>query len=265
MAARPHLPDRPAPDSARPEDRPGIGARVYTVQRIGAVLVALFLLLFALLGFASGQDFVSTEGQSVLGMSSNGLLSTLSVVVAVVLLVAASRSPRTASTVMMVLGPLFLLSAFVNGIVIGTRLNWLAFEVSNVIFSVAVGLPMLLLGAYGRVGSRLPPDSPYAHPQADEGDYVDERPGTPEEEAAEEAMREAEIAVVQHTATPEQFRRVEAMAQVHTRVDRRRVWMDLDAADRRRARLDGASAGRGLPQPRAGRHLPWHRTGAHPR
>jgi len=37
-------------------------------------------------------------------------------------------------------------------------------------------------------------------------------------------MRDAEIAVVDHTATRVQRRRVEAMAQVHSRGDRRRVW-----------------------------------------
>jgi hypothetical protein len=231
---------------------------VYAVQRAGAVLVALFLLVFALLGFASGQAFFSTRGQSVLGMSSNGLLSTLSVVVALVLLASAVRSPRTASTVMLVLGPLFLLSAFVNSIVIGTRLNWLAFEMSNVIFSVIVGLPMLLLGAYGRISGHLPPDSPYAHPHADDDvDFVGEGPSTPEEVAAEEAMREAEVAVVQHTATPEQYERVRAMAEMHHRPDRRRVWMELDAAARERARHDGRSAVT-VPQ-RAGPRVPWRR------
>jgi hypothetical protein len=236
---------------------------VYAVQRIGAVLMALFLLVFALLGFASGQGFFSTRGQSVLGMASNGLLSTISVVVALVLLAAAARGPRTASTAMLVLGPMFLLSAFVNAIVLGTRLNWLAFEFSNVIFSVVVGLLMLLLGAYGRIGGHLPPDSPYAHPSTDEANYVDERPGTPEEVAAEQAMREAEIAVVQHTATPDQSGRVQAMAQVHTQADRRRVWMELDAADEDRARQDVTSPGHGVsvPRPRAGRRLPWHRAG----
>lgn len=265
MAQRLHLPHRRttrSPDEAPPH----LGDRVYAVQRAGAVLVALFLLVFGLLGFASDQAFLSTRGQSVLGMSSNGLLSTLSVVVAVVLLAAAVRSPRTASTVMLVLGPLFLLSAFVNGIVIGTRLNWLAFETSNVIFSVVVGLPMLLLGAYGRIGSRLPSDSPYASPDSDDADIVDERPSTPEEVAAEEAMREAEIAVVQHTATPEQYNRVQAMAQAHHRADRRRVWMELDAAGRDTGRHDGASRGHGgaAPDPRAGRRMPWPRTGRRP-
>jgi hypothetical protein len=263
MAQRLHLPHRRMSPSALPEEPPHLGARVYPVQRIGAALVALFLLVFGLLGLASGQAFFSTRGQSVLGMSSNGLLSTLSVVVAAVLLVAAVRSPRTASTVMLVLGPLFLLSALVNLIVLGTRLNVLAFEMSNVIFSVVVGLPMLLLGAYGRIGSRLPPDSPYAHPD-DDVEVVDERPSTPEEVAAEEAMREAEIAVVQHTATPEQYDRVQAMAQAHHRIDRRRVWMELDAADRGRAGHDGTSLGSGAApsRPRAGRRAPWRRAGS---
>jgi len=236
---------------------------VYAVQRTGAVLVALFLLVFALLGFASGQAFFSTQGQKVLGMSSNGLLSTLSVVVAAVLLVAALRSPRTASTVMLVLGPLFLLSAFVNSIVIGTRVNWLAFEMSNVIFSVVVGLPMLLLGAYGRISGHLPPDSPYAHRAADDGETLDERPRTPEEVDAEEAMREAEIAVVQHTASADQYLRVEAMARMHHRADRRRVWMELDAVARDRTRHDGTAPGPGvpLPHPRTGWRVPWHLPG----
>jgi Domain of unknown function (DUF4383) len=266
MAQRLHLPHRHKPASAPSEERPGPGSRVYAVQRTGAVLVALFLLLFGLLGFASGQAFFSTRGQSVLGMSSNGLLSTLSVVVAVVLLAAAVHSARTASTVMLVLGPLFLLSALVNSIVLGTSLNVLAFQTSNVIFSVVVGLPMLLLGAYGRIGSRLPPDSPYAHPHTDDEDFVDERPSTPEEVAAEEAMREAEIAVVQHTATPEQSSRVRAMAQEHHRIDRRRVWMELDAAAQERARHDATSSDQGgaLPHPRTGLHAPWHRAGSHP-
>ncbi len=262
MAQRLHLPHRRTAGTARSEEPPHLGDRVYAVQRAGAVLVALFLLVFALLGFASGQEFLSTPGEPVLGMSSNGLLSTLSVVVALVLLAAAAHGPRTASTVMLVLGPLFLLSAGVHAVVIGTRLNWLAFSLSNVIFSVIVGLLLLLLGAYGRIGGHLPPDSPYAHPSA-EADYADELPSTAEEAAAEYAMREAEIAVVQHTATPAQDSRVHAMAHLHTRAERRRMWMELDAAEMRRARQDGDSTGpaAALPHPRGGRHLPWHRTG----
>jgi hypothetical protein len=41
-------------------------------------------------------------------------------------------------------------------------------------------------------------------------------------------MRNAEIAVVNHVATADQRRRVAAMAKVHSRADRRRVWMEFD-------------------------------------
>ena len=49
-------------------------------------------------------------------------------------------------------------------------------------------------------------------------------PSSPEEVA----MREAEFAVVQHYATEDQQRRVEAMSGVRTRDGRRRIWMEFD-------------------------------------
>jgi hypothetical protein len=228
MALRPH---RTADTT---EERPGPGARVYAVQRTGAVLVALVLLVFGLLGFAGGLDYFSTEGERILGLSSNGLLSTISVVMAVVLLVAAARSPRVTSTIMIVAGSLFLLSALVNLAVLRTSFNILAFEFENVVFSVVVGLLLLTLGAYGRVGGHLPPDSPYARHRTDdeELDLTSDFPSTPAEVEAEHAMREAEVAVVQHVATNDQRRRVAAMAHVHSRGDRRRVWMSFDEAGR---------------------------------
>jgi hypothetical protein len=132
---------------------------------------------------------------------------------------------------MLVLGVLFLLSALVNLAVIGTRANVLAFQTSNVCFSVVVGLLLLLLGAYGRLSGSLPSDSPYARPHPWSAE-PSELPATPEEIAAEAAMREAEIAVVEHRATEDQRRRVQAMALVHTRADRRRVWLELDRSPR---------------------------------
>jgi hypothetical protein len=229
MAPRLHLPHR----TTRPADeRPGTGARVFAVQRTGAVLVALFLLVFGLLGFAGGLDYFSTQGERILGLSSNGLLSTISVVVAIVLIVAAARSPRTASTVMIVIGSLFLLSALVNLAVLRTSFNILAFQFQNVVFSVVVGLLLLTLGAYGRIGGHLPEDSPYAHTHELAEEEDDDLPTTPAEVAAEHAMRDAEVAAVQHLATEDQRRRVAAMAQVHSRGDRRRVWMSFDDARR---------------------------------
>ena len=96
-------------------DRPAAGGeRVLVVQRIGAIVVGLVILVFGVLGFANQLAFFSTEGERILGLSSNGLLSAISIVTAVVLFVAAARGPRIASTVMIVVGVLFLLSALVN-------------------------------------------------------------------------------------------------------------------------------------------------------
>jgi Domain of unknown function (DUF4383) len=209
------------------EIRPDVDPRVFAVQRLGAVGVGLFLLVFGILGATGGVGFLDTHGGRYLGMSSNGLLSALSLVVAAVLLGAALRGPRPASTVMIVLGVLFLVSALLNMALLRTSLNLLAFRMSNVVFSVVVGLLLLVLGAYGRISGNLPANSPYAHPRALVGEPSD-LPSGPEEVAAEAAMREAEIAVVQHYATEDQRRRVRAMSAVRTRDGRRRIWMTFD-------------------------------------
>ncbi|MGY1802796.1 DUF4383 domain-containing protein [Blastococcus sp. SYSU D00922] len=222
-----HFPHRRTQEPAAQEDAPADGNRVFAVQRTGALAVAAVILVFGLLGFAGGLDFFSTEGEPILGMSSNGLLSTISVLTAVVLVVAALRSPRVASTVMIVVGTLFLVSALANLAALRTSFNVLAFEMENVVFSVVAGLLLLLLGAYGRVSGSLPPDSPYARPRTEDSE-PESYPSTPAEFAAERAMRAAEIAVVNHVATADQRRRVAAMAEVHSRGDRRRVWMEFD-------------------------------------
>src|SRR3978361_1858333 len=92
-----------------------------------------------------------------------------------------------------------------------TSANILAFQTRNVAFSVVVGLVLLMLGAYGRFSGHLPADSPYAHPHAP-ADETPDQPTTAAQVAAEQAMREAEVAVVEHRATEDQRRRVQAMA-----------------------------------------------------
>ena len=219
---------RTAPAEPVDADRP-VDARVLLVHRVGAIAVALVIGVFGVLGFAGGLDFFSTEGERILGLSSNGLLSTISVVTALVLVVAAFQGPRLASTVMIVVGILFLVSALANLAVLRTSLNVLAFQFPNVVFSLGAGLVLLLVGAYGRLTGNLPLDSPYAHPGEDEWE-PESFPSTPAEFAAERAMRDAEVAVVNHVATAEQRRRVAAMARVTSRGDRRRVWMEFDRA-----------------------------------
>jgi hypothetical protein len=207
------------------------GGRVPAVHRVGAVAVGLALLVFGLLGFAGGLAYFSTEGEPVLGLSSNGLLSTVSVGTAAVLIAAALRGPRVASTVMLVVGTLFLASALANLAVLNGGLNLLAFRLTNVFFSIGAGLLLLVLGAYGRVSGNLPADSPYrSEGAADVPDTGQQLPETPAERAAERAMRDAELAVVEHRATADQQRRVAAMAQVRTRGDRRDVCMPIDRA-----------------------------------
>ena len=216
----------PATDPA--QDQRPVDQRVLTVHRIGAVGVAIVIGVFGVLGFADGLAFFSTEGERILGLSSNGLLSTISVVTALVLIVAAFRGARIASTVMITIGILFLVSAMANLAVLRTDFNVLAFALPNVVFSVGAGLLLLLLGAYGRVTGNLPPDSPYAHAGGADVSEPEEFPSTPGEFAAERARREAEVAVVNHVASADQRRRVAAMAEVTSRGDRRRVWMQFD-------------------------------------
>lgn len=224
MALALHLPHLRAAATAPGEAAPA--GRVFAVQRTGALAVGAVLLGFGLLGFTRGVPQLSSTGERVAGLSANGLLSGLSVLVAGALIAAALRGPRIASTVMLVLGVLFLLSALVNLAVIGTRANVLAFQTSNVVFSVVVGLLLLTLGAYGRVSGNLPADSPYAHPHPRAVEPPDQ-PGTPEEFAAEAAIRQAEIAVVEHRATADQLRGVRAMACLRTRDERRRAWLAM--------------------------------------
>jgi hypothetical protein len=105
---------------------------------------------------------------------------------------------------------------------------------SNVVFSLVTGLLLLTLGAYGRVSGNLPDDSPYrataAAGGADLGPEPERYATTPAERAIERDMREAELAVMEHRASPDQAYRVAAMAQVRTRADRRRVWMECSRA-----------------------------------
>jgi hypothetical protein len=224
LSSHPRTADRAA---GRDDD----SGRVPAVHRLGAVAVALVVLVFGLLGFAGGLDFFSTSGEPILGMSSNGLLSAISVVTAAVLIGAAIRGSRIASTVMIVVGSLFLLSALVHLAVLRTSFNVLAFEMSNVYFSIGAGLTLLILGTYGRVSGHLPADSPYARPAAAEDtEPAESYPSTPAEFAVERAMREAEIAVVNHVATAEQRRRVAAMAAERTRAGRRRVWTEFESS-----------------------------------
>jgi hypothetical protein len=159
--------------------------RVPAVHRIGAIVVAAVIAAFGVLGLIDGLAYFSTDGERIAGLSSNGLLSTVSLVTAAVLVVAALRSSRVASTTMLVIGVLFLVSALANLAVLESDLNLLAFSMANVVFSICAGLVLLTLGAYGRVSGNLPVDSPYrSEGSPDVPDTSQQLPETAAERAA---------------------------------------------------------------------------------
>lgn len=141
--------------------RPG-PHRVHTVHRAGAAAIGGFLVLFAVLGLAEGLAMFTTNGAVVMGLTTNGLLSVISLLVGLVLIGAAVRGGHLASTISMITGIGFLVSGLGNMFVLSTQMNVLAFSLANVFFSFVVGCFLLFLGAYGRFSGALPAENPYA-------------------------------------------------------------------------------------------------------
>ncbi|TLQ42980.1 DUF4383 domain-containing protein [Streptomyces marianii] len=139
-----------------------------TVYRVGAALCGAVLLVFGCLGLADGLGFFETDGARVAGLSSNGLLSLISLCVGLLLLGGAVVGGNAASTLNMIVGTSFLLSGFVHLFLLGRPANILDFGMSNVVFSFVMGLLIVTFGMYGRVSGGLPHDNPYwrsRHPE----------------------------------------------------------------------------------------------------
>jgi hypothetical protein len=202
--------------------------RIDPVHRAGAVVFGLGLAVFGVLGFANNLEFFSTSGAPVLGLSTNGALSTISVVVAAVLVAAAVRGGRVASTVLVVVGAAFVLSGFVNALLLDTPLNLLAFRIPNVIFSFVSGALLLFLGAWGRFTGRLPDDNPYRQQRPpDDPDPLPSHFNDPADAAAAREMAAAERSVAQRAAAPELVARVQAVRAQRSEEDRVREWRRL--------------------------------------
>jgi len=196
------------------------------LHRAGAVVFGVGLGTFGVLGFVNRLDMFSTTGTPVLGLSSNGLLSTISVVVAVILIAASLRGGRTASTVLVVIGAAFVASGLVNTLVLGTPLNLLAFRIPNVVFSFVAGALLLFLGAWGRFTGRLPDDNPYRQ-ERHQGDNPDALPTTfhdPDDIQAARELADAERAVAQHTAPADVAARIDALREVRSPEERVQRW-----------------------------------------
>lgn len=197
------------------------------LHRIGAMVFGLGLGVFGILGLVNQLEPFSTEGQPVLGLSSNGLLSVVSLVVGSILVAAGVRGGRLASTVLVVVGTAFLLSGVVNVLVLDSPLNLLAFRMSNVIFSLVAGALLLFLGSWGRFSGGLPDGNPYQRERHDDDGPPDMLPTTfPDHEDAVAAyeLADAERAVAGHTASPDQAARVAATREFRRIEDRVRSW-----------------------------------------
>jgi hypothetical protein len=221
--------------------RPG---RLALVHRVGAGVLGLVLCGFGVLGLVNRLAWFDTQGQPIAGLTTNGLLSMVSLVVGAVLITAAVRGGRTASSVTVTVGVLFLLSGVANVLVLNGPFNILAFRMSNVVFSLLAGLVLLSLGACGRFTGRLPPDNPYRrerHPG--EGRYgadLEEQPGEGEGEGYTDrlptayrnpadiadvaGLAEAERAVARGGATREQADGVTWAARTRRGEDRILGW-----------------------------------------
>lgn len=202
---------------------------VHTVHRVGAAAIGGFLLLFGVLGLSRGLAFLAPAGSPVMGLTTNGLLSVVSVVVGVALAGASLRGGPAASTVSLVVAVGFLVSGLVNVFLLSSPMNMLAFTLPNVLFSFAVGATLLILGAYGRISGGLPPDSPYSS-ESDAAAAVPQAPRGPGEVTAAVELVEAERARARHAATPEQVGRLAEVDRQRSSGDRRRAWQNSGPA-----------------------------------
>jgi len=110
--------------------------------------------------------------------------------------------------------------------VLGTQLNLLAFQISNVVFSFVAGGLLLFLGAWGRFAGHLPDDNPYRR-ERHVTDVPAPLPTTfpdPADATAARELAEAERAVAQHTASPEVAARVADVDHLRREEDRIRRW-----------------------------------------
>jgi hypothetical protein len=187
---------------------------IHTVHRIGAAAIGGLLLLFAACSLLLPVGFLPGSSAVVWGLATSGLLAVVSLVVGAVLVVAAVRGGPTASSVSLVVGAGFLLSGIGNALVLGTAMNMLGFQLSNVLFSLVVGLALLLIGAYGRFTGSLPDDSPYATPSV-----TQDAPALVDPVLAA-ALAAAERAVAAHAATPAQAAGVAAAARYGSHAER---------------------------------------------
>ncbi|MFI9270914.1 DUF4383 domain-containing protein [Kitasatospora sp. NPDC052896] len=162
----------------RLRDELPVDHKLAQVYRFGAGFGGLLLLIWGAFGLAGSPGFLSTHGRSLVGLSSNGTLSVLSIIVGGLLMIGAAIGGNVASNINMGAGLVFFVAGFVGLCALGSSWNILAFRMTNVIFSFVFGLVIATFGMYGRVSGRLPHDNPYwqqRHSQVDGSEEIQNR------------------------------------------------------------------------------------------
>jgi Domain of unknown function (DUF4383) len=193
------------------------------LHRIGAALVGGFVFVFGLVGLTWRPEVFSTQGPVVFGMTTNGFLAFLSMVVGFMLVFAAVFGGPVAAYGAMAAGAAFILSGLVNVFLLGTSLNVMAFTWPNVVFSWVVGALLVGLGLIGRK-EHPPADSLYgAHLEAE--DATEEAHTNP---VAAAELAEAERARALHYATEEQIERLHEADRYRRLSDRVHAWEESE-------------------------------------
>ncbi|WP_329169674.1 DUF4383 domain-containing protein [Streptomyces sp. NBC_01685] len=182
-------PGTPAPRRGFLDEQLPVDHRLSQVYRVGAGLMGLLLVVFGILGLIDRIGFFDTGGDTVAGLNTNGALSILSICVGLLLFVGMVIGGNFASTLNMVLGIAFVLSGFVNLALLDSSVNFLAFQMQNVLFSFVVGLLLMMFGMYGRVSGGLPHDNPYWRARHPEQVAKEERRARPQMPEAVERKR----------------------------------------------------------------------------
>ncbi|MER5392294.1 DUF4383 domain-containing protein [Saccharopolyspora sp. NPDC002686] len=203
--------------------------------RMAAAIFGACLLAFGVLGVANRVPLFTTHGIDVLGLSSNGLLAVVSIVVGAVLVCAAAWGGPVASTTTAVIGVLFFLSGLINLGLLDTPWNLFAFKLQNVVFSLIAGMVLMFFGFYGRLSGGLPQDNPfvrYRHHEPPAEEVPEQRLADEQRIAELTPLARDEIAVAEGHPTPEQARRVRAEAWRHMQEERRRAYQHYANAGR---------------------------------
>ena len=125
------------------------------VYRAIGGLTGLYLVIFGALGAieSAGGEFFAQDDTSVLGQGTNLGYSVVTLLLGVLILVAAGIGRNIDAAANQWLGYLFMALSLLALAFIRTDANFLNFSISTVVVAMLVGLVLLTAGMYGKVGS----------------------------------------------------------------------------------------------------------------